>query len=71
MNPEGIIATQSSNKTFLIGIDNKMVFTLLPILGISIFYIEKFLPSRNRKEILRLPRLYLHQAFWQHGRQMV
>ena len=49
VNPEGIIATQSSNKTFLIGIDNKMVFTLLPILGISIFYIEKFLPSRNRK----------------------
>lgn len=48
INPDGIIETQSSNKTFLIGIDNKMVLVLLPMLGISIFYIEKFLSTRTR-----------------------
>lgn len=40
--PNGLTATMDVNKMYLISVDNKMIFTLLPMLGIALFYIEMY-----------------------------
>ena len=50
--PDGIVASVTSNKNYLISVDNKMVYTLLPSCGITLFYIERF--SKSHCQILKI-----------------
>lgn len=46
--PNGLTATMDVNKMYLLSVDNKMIFTLLPMLGIALFYIDMY-RTRQKK----------------------
>lgn len=50
--PSGIIETTSTNAVNLLGDDNKMLFTLLPAMGISFFYILTYREKKKRQKLL-------------------